>query len=264
MSASDGTGAGAGAVRWLARSPSTNSALAALATADPGLPHLTAVATLEQTAGRGRLDRVWTAPAGASLAASVLIRLEAGRLAPEQAGWLPIAAGVAMTAAVRAALPAARRDAVQLKWPNDVLVGERKICGILAELLVDRSGAVVGSGVNTAMTAAQLPVETATSLAIEGGRVDAAALLDDYLGRLDELVRALAAHDGDAERSGLRASARAACGTLGRRVRVELPGREPATGLATDLDAAGRLHVVLDDGTPLDVAAGDVVHLRHR
>lgn len=104
----------------------------------------------EQTAGRGRLGRTWSAPAGAALTFSVLLR-PAG-VPPTRLGWLPLLTGVAVAAAVRAetGVPAS------LKWPNDVLVGERKLAGILAEAHSD--AVVVGVGLNVTLSRAELPV----------------------------------------------------------------------------------------------------------
>lgn len=222
-----------------------------------GVEPWTVLVTDDQRAGRGRLGRTWTAPPGASLAVSVAVPL-AG--VDRAAGWIPLAAGLALRDTLATLLPG---RAVVVKWPNDVLVvgesGERKICGILAEL-VDRM-VVLGSGINTAMTAEQLPVPTATSLAVEGGDPDADAVLSGYLVRLRGHVDALAARGGDADASGLRAAVIAACSTLGRDVDVELPDGARLGGRATDLDAEGRL-VVATGGGPRTVTAGDVVHVR--
>jgi len=231
---------------------STNAELRARA-ADPALGHLTVLLTDHQTAGRGRLDRSWTTPPGSALAVSVLLRTLPADV--ERWGWIPLAAGVAMTDAVAAQLP--ERD-VGLKWPNDILVDGRKICGILAEV-VDR-GAIVGSGVNTAMTAAQLPVPTATSFAVVGQSVDVDRLLADYLTRLRDLLAALV-HTGDARLSGLHALATRRCVSLGREVQVILPAGDTLQGVAVGLDPDGRL-LVDGGGARRAVASGDVVHAR--
>src|SRR5690606_34634466 len=102
-------------------SASTNAALRALAGDAEAWPHLSVLLTDNQTAGRGRLDRSWDAPAGASLAISVLLRELPART--EALGWIPLAAGVAMAKAVAAQLPG---HEVGVKWPNDVLVDGRK------------------------------------------------------------------------------------------------------------------------------------------
>lgn len=232
---------------------STNAALRALGADAEAWPHLSVLVTDTQTAGRGRLDRVWTAPPGASLAISVLLRkLPAD---PRARGWIPLAAGVAMADSVSAQLPG---QGAGLKWPNDVLVDGRKICGILAEAMPD--AVIVGTGVNTAMTASALPVPTATSFAVLGVEADVDRLLTDYLQALDGLLAGLA-EKGDAVSSGLHAAATARCVTLGRDVRVSLPGDRILEGRALRLDEDGRLVVDADTGEQT-VSAGDVVHVR--
>jgi BirA family transcriptional regulator, biotin operon repressor / biotin---[acetyl-CoA-carboxylase] ligase len=231
---------------------STNDELAARARAGSVPPYATLV-TDDQTAGRGRRDRGWTTPPGRGLAVSVLLP------APDAADlpWLPLAAGTAMRDAVAAVLP--ERE-VTVKWPNDVLVAGRKVCGVLGELVPD--GVVMGAGVNIRLRDDELPVPTATSLTLEGAADDDLddRLLAGYLERLRELVDGLRAVG--AEGSGLRAAAVAACDTIGRRVRVELPGGADLIGRATDIAADARLVVRTDDGRVEHVAAGDVVHLR--
>ncbi len=252
------------ALHELASSSSTNAELAARADRE-GLADRTVMLTRYQSAGKGRLGRSWTAPPGASVAASVLLRprLPDGETPPpDRLGWVPILAGVAMTRAVRKVLPG--RD-VGFKWPNDVLVGGRKICGVLAELLPSGAGLVVGAGLNTRMTAEELPTPTATSLAVEGLQVDDAledGVIAAYLEGLGARLARYLAAGADAEASGLRAEARSDCLTLGRRVRVELPGDAELVGVAVDLDADGHLAVADADGALRSVAAGDVTHVR--
>ena len=247
---------------------STNTELIARAAADQ-LPPFATLVTADQTSGRGRLDRAWTAPRGSSLAISVLVRPRRGdgsALEPAALGWLPLLAGVAMSTVVAELVP----RPVGLKWPNDVLIGERKVCGILAELSAG-GDVVIGSGLNTTMTTEQLPVPTATSLVLEGAdREDLEdRVVSGYLRLLQQLVGDFLAADGDAVASGLHRRVSEACTSLGRRVRVELPGGAPLHGsalhgTAQELDAAGRL-LVLDDSTGrvAAVAAGDVTHLRY-
>ncbi|MBS1896391.1 biotin--[acetyl-CoA-carboxylase] ligase [uncultured Microbacterium sp.] len=238
----------------VASTGSTNADLRAHAGDAEGWPHLSAILTEDQVAGRGRLDRIWTAPAGSALALSVLLRVPRVPLA--ERGWIPLAAGLAMADAIAAQLP---ERSVGVKWPNDVLVGDRKICGILAEA-TGADVVIVGSGVNTAMTAEQLPVETATSFAVEGGQADLDLLVAGYLARLDGWIEALSEH-GSAVASGLRDAVAARCDTLGRTVRVLLPGGAELIGEATGLGADGCL-IVSADGTEHRIAAGDIVHLR--
>lgn len=232
---------------------STNADLRGHADDADGWPHLSVLLTRHQTAGRGRLDRRWVAPAGSALAVSVLLRDLPAE--PAVRGWIPLAAGAAMTEAVAAQLPAAT---VALKWPNDVLVDGRKICGILAE--ATPHAVIVGAGVNTSMTATQLPVPTATSFAVHGVVVDEDELLHSYLSALDGHLTALTAAD-DAIASGLHAAVAARCATVGQAVRVSLPGGSLLDGTAVGIDAEGRLRVEAE-GTVHAVSAGDVVHVR--
>lgn len=254
----------AGALYEVASSSSTNTELSARADRE-GMADLTVMLTRYQSAGRGRLGRAWTAPPGAAVAASVLLRprLPDGSVpSADRLGWLPVIAGVSMVAAMRLALPGRE---VGFKWPNDVLVGGRKICGILSELLPAGTGVVIGAGFNTRMTTEELPVATATSLAVEGLPVDDAledAVLAAYLEGLRDRVRRYFAAGADAEASGIRAEARGVCLTLARIVRVELPGGEELDATAVDLDADGRLVVAERDGRTRSVAAGDVTHVR--
>ena len=236
---------------------STNADL--LARAAAGEPEGAVLAADHQSSGRGRLGRTWTSPPRAALTFSVLLRPSVPRA---RLGWLPLLAGVAVAAAVRAV---AAVDA-QLKWPNDVLVGPRKLAGILAETAGD--AVVVGTGVNVSTRPAELPPPgpgglAATSLAIEGAAAaDRAVLLAEILAGLERRYRAWSAVLGDTERSGLRAEYTGLCGTLGRRVRVELPGGRALDGVAAALDADGRLLISVPPDAGLPVAAGDIVHLR--
>lgn len=232
---------------------STNAELRRRAEAGERLGHLAVLLTDAQTAGRGRLGRTWTAPAGSALAVSVLLRDLPADI--DRWGWIPLAAGVAMTDAVAAQLPG---RAVGLKWPNDVLVDGRKICGILAE--VTPHGVIVGTGVNTAMTESELPVPSATSFAALGAPVDVDRLLADHLSGLKARVAGLTA-SGDAVASGLHAEAQQRCLSIGRDVEVTLPGGEMLHGRATGLQDDGCLLVDVE-GTVRAIASGDVVHAR--
>lgn len=238
---------------------STNAQLAARASAGHE-PHFCVLATTSQTAGRGRLGRTWVAPAGTTIAVSVLLRPERFETLGDRLGWLPLLAGLAMTRAVASLVTG---HTVLLKWPNDVQVDGLKVSGLLAELV---GGAIVmGAGLNLTMTADELPTPTSTSLTLMGvpedGIVDAA--LSAYLFELKQLYTDYAASGFDAEGSGLRAAVAAACSTIGRSVRVELPGRADLYGTADSIDGLGRLVVHENDGCVHSVAAGDVTHLRH-
>lgn len=234
---------------------STNADLTAHSADVHGWPHLSVLMTDDQRSGRGRLDRSWHAPAGTALALSVLIR--AAEVPEAARGWIPLIAGLAMTESIAAQLGAG----VTAKWPNDVLVGEKKICGILAEISSHGDAIVVGSGVNTAMTAEQAPVETATSFAMQGKPAHLDLLVSHYLGRLSAELAALREAAGDATASGLRDRFAAVCSTIGKVVTIHLPGGQSYTGDAVGIDPDGRLQVMVD-GSTRTVSAGDVVHVR--
>lgn len=241
-------------IRVVAETGSTNADVAELA-ADGAAPGLVLVAEA-QTSGRGRMGRTWTAPPRSGLALSALLPQERS---VTRLGWLPLVAGVAVVSALRRyaeveGVPRGRMADATLKWPNDVLIGERKLAGILAQR-VD-TGVIVGIGLNVSLRADELPVPTATSLHIEGAPADREPLLRAILRELavrhEEFGRAEAA---------VRDTYREMCGTIGRRVRVELPDGEVLTGQATNVDEFGRLVVCTADGEhPL--SAGDVVHVR--
>ena len=154
-----------------------------------------------------------------------------------------------------------------LKWPNDLLVGERKLAGILAEQSGD--AIVVGLGLNVSATEAELPGPVsgalpATSLRLAGaGAVDRTALLAALLGEFEHRYRAWcrAVPPGDPQVSGLQAAYLELCATIGQNVRVERPAGQLTTGRATGVDATGRL-IVAGPGRTETVSAGDVRHLR--
>jgi BirA family biotin operon repressor/biotin-[acetyl-CoA-carboxylase] ligase len=229
---------------------STNADVAAAARA--GAPEGTVHTTDLQTAGRGRLDRSWESPAGSGIIVSVLLRPDAVPAA--RWVWLPLLVGLAVDATVQECGVGSG-----LKWPNDVLVDGRKLAGILLERVDTPLGAaaVVGVGLNVTLRREELPVDTATSLALEGAtETDRTIVLRSYLRNLEALYRAWRASGGDPE-AGIRESYVRRCVTLGTRVRVSLPNDEIFEGQATGVDDLGRLLV---DGTP--ISAGDVTHVR--
>ncbi|MCX5341286.1 biotin--[acetyl-CoA-carboxylase] ligase [Streptomyces atratus] len=248
---------------------STNSDLARRAAA--GLAEGTVLIAEEQTAGRGRLDRTWTAPARSGLFFSVFVT--PGDIPVQRWGWLPLLAGVATATGL------ARAAGVDtaLKWPNDLLVTipkgsdklrpgetplgeERKAGGILAERA--GNGVVVGIGLNVSLRTDELPAPTAASLALAGAvSTDRETLLRGVLRSLEHWYGQWRAADGDAAASGLQEAYAAGCATLGRTVRAQLPGDRTLTGEAVAIDGDGRLILSTDDGLQ-PVSAGDIVHLR--
>ncbi len=244
-------------LQFLDEVDSTNAELVRQASAGPA-QDFAVVVTTSQTAGRGRLDRVWVAPPGRTIAVSVL--LAPGPIPLHRLGWMPLLAGLAMTRAVASLVEG---HAVTLKWPNDVQVDGLKVSGLLAELLPGGNAVVVGAGLNLTMAADELPTATSTSLSLvgvnEAGIVDRA--LAAYLGELRHRYDSFASSGFDQE-AGLRAEVQAACSTIGTAVRVELPGSPDLHGTAEGIDDLGRL-LVRRDGELLRVAAGDVTHLRY-
>ncbi|MCP2262973.1 biotin--[acetyl-CoA-carboxylase] ligase [Promicromonospora thailandica] len=257
-------------------SPSTNTELAAAVRADPAAwPAPSALVAEHQTAGRGRAGRSWETPARAGLTVSVLLR---PRVPPGALGWLPLLAGLAV---VRTVSDGGVTAAV--KWPNDVLLPAvdtvaglglyRKVAGILAEVVpaadgTEPSAVVLGIGLNVSQSAQELPVPTATSLALAGyPRPDRTDVLVRLLGEVHAVVRRWERADGDAAAAGLLAEYTAVSATLGTRVRAELAGGAGVVeGEAVGLDGSGALVVRQDAGPAAGqertVTAGDVWHLR--
>lgn len=210
---------------------STNLRARALALA--GAPHGTLVTASAQTAGRGRQGRSWVAPAGRALLLSVVLR--------DPPALLPLAAAVAVARACG--------DAAQIKWPNDVLLGGRKVAGILVEGRPQEAWAIVGIGLNVAVREDDLPEELrgrATGMGL--GPADVEPVLQTVLGHLDEVLAA----GPDATLEAWRA-------------RDALAGREVAwaagAGRAGGIDEAGRLLVRTAGGETVALDAGEV-HLR--
>jgi BirA family biotin operon repressor/biotin-[acetyl-CoA-carboxylase] ligase len=223
-----------------------------------GEPEGLVVVAERQREGRGRRDRQWVSPARAGLTLSVLLR-PGPAVSPKTWGWLPLLAGMAL------------RDAVQkqadveaaLKWPNDLLIGDAKCAGILAEVAGD--AVVVGIGLNVTTRADELPPVSgpATSLRLAGARnTDRDPLLRALLRGLAGWYAGWREAGGDAEMCGLLSAYRTACATLGRPVTVRLPGGDDLVGTATAIDRDGQLVVRTADGREVSVAAGDVLHVR--
>ena len=262
-------------VRWVAVTGSTNAD--ALALAREGAPEGVVVVADHQTAGRGRRDRRWVAPPGASLLVSSLLRPPS-----RVAGSVTLAAGVALAEAVETVAGVEAR----LKWPNDLVVavpeaGERKLAGILAEAdwpagstisggyrapaADERVVVVVGVGVNVTWPAdlaalggdAAEVAGIAAALDWVGPEVDRVDLLVAFLrGFAARYATLVEAGPGDVLAAWRRRSA-----TLGRRVRVDV-GRGDIEGTAVDVTGEGHLVVETREGDRRTVAVGDVVHLR--
>jgi BirA family transcriptional regulator, biotin operon repressor / biotin---[acetyl-CoA-carboxylase] ligase len=210
---------------------------------DPSLPEGALAVADYQTAGRGRLGRTWEAPPGTALLCSLLLKPPPERTAPE----LSLVAGVAVADTLEQELELA----VQIKWPNDVMLRRKKVAGCLAE---SRDGAVVlGIGVNVNQTREQLPEGAGSIRTLTGRAWDREALLGSLLDVLGGRYSAWlaggldAVYDGLAPRDFLR----------GRHVEVN-----GTSGTALKIDRGGRLEIAVAHGEVVTVDSGEVVYDR--
>lgn len=241
---------------------STNSE--AMALAQRGAAEGTVVLAEEQTAGKGRLGRRWHSPAGENLYCSIIMRHQTGvNDISTWLSWVPLQSALAVARAVRQVTALEP----QLKWPNDVMIGSRKLGGLLCESgPVGPAGTcvVVGIGLNVNSPPDSFPVdirETATSLAAETGRqIDRANLLVTILSEMERCAEALRSQSPDT----LMESYGGQCSTLGRRVRVLLAADESLEGLAESIGRDGSLRILPAGPSDriVEVRSGDVVHLR--
>ena len=251
-------------LEWVGRVGSTNDVVRDWLQA--GTSEVCVAVADEQTAGRGRNGRTWTAPAGAALLCSLGFR--PSWLAPDRAWQLAAIVALAMTEAAEG-VSGLDSGAIRLKWPNDLVIeddaGVRKVAGVLGE--TDGLGtadprAVIGIGINAAWQRSAFPPEIATdmtSLADASGRsdIDRRELLDAFLRLLEPLVRDLQAGRFDAEPWAGRQL------TNGRAVRLELPDGTNETVLATGVDGASGALVVADsEGRERSVLVGEIRHVR--
>ena len=221
-------------VRHVETASSTNTELLA-----SGEPDHVLIAD-QQTGGKGRLGRVWEAPAGASLLMSVAIEL----VHTDDLGLVSLAAGLAVTDVIPNA---------QLKWPNDVLLNGKKFVGILGEIdtTAEIPMLVVGLGVNVAWREEDLPTDWSTALNLEGIDVDWDEFTIDLLSALGRRLEQWQDRDET-----LIDDYRAVSATLGQSVRLET-ATGVVEGMAGDVDKHGAIVV---DGT--SYSTGDVTHLR--
>ncbi|MDP8955917.1 MAG: biotin--[acetyl-CoA-carboxylase] ligase [Actinomycetota bacterium] len=247
--------AGLGApVHFLKVTGSTNEDLFRLATA--GAPEWTLVVAGEQRTGRGRLGRTWASVEGRSLLASILLR---PTMAAADAPLLSLLAAVCLVRAIRST----NGVHVVCKWPNDLVVRERKLGGILSEANVDGGRfafVVIGTGVNVAEEPDDFPPDIrprATSILMEGGRAYGVALLREYLREL----RGLYTPTGHNLRTDVLEEYRSMCVTIGRDVIATTPSGERIEGRATGIGERGELLVNSGSRTEA-VGFGEVVHLR--
>ena len=200
------------------------------------------IATEFQSAGRGRLNRSFDAPHSTALLFSFYIQPQRDR---QDWGWLPLIAGASVAQTLS-------QYGAQVKWPNDVLINDKKVSGLIAEVAGD--GVVIGIGINVAMAISELPVPTATSLLIEGAKnLTRNQLLADLLNTFEGNFTPWDQGDNEIAEQYLALSA-----TVGSKVRVEYPDGRTEIALALAISPKGEL--VLDSGAL--VQAGDIVHLR--
>ncbi|GBE65719.1 biotin--[acetyl-CoA-carboxylase] ligase [Mycobacterium sp. MFM001] len=206
-----------------------------------------------QTTGRGRHGRHWLAPPRAQIALSVGV---GGASVPRSGwGWLPLATGVAVVDA----LAAVAGVSAGLKWPNDVVIGDGKLAGILAEVAAPAPVIVVGLGLNVTLTADEAPDPAATSLLMLGSPADRNTLAHRVLRELAARIDAWRTAGG--ADPALFAAYQHRSLTLGTRVRAILPGDHEIVGVAQAIDELGRL--CIDTGGQVEtVSAGDITHLR--
>ncbi len=227
----------------------------AKALAREGLREGTLVICEEQSRGRGRLSREWISPRG-GIWCSLLLK---PTLTPGEAPLLGFASALSIAKSIRKLYSL---DA-QLKWPNDVMIGEKKVAGVLVEVEAEVDAinfAVVGFGIDANFSSSQFPLEVR----------EIATTLRDELGHdikreelLAEVLNEMEAHYGSLLRgakSELIAEYKSLCSTLGKKVRVVQRDRE-IVGKALDIDADGSL-IVLTPSRRVKVTYGDCEHLR--
>jgi BirA family biotin operon repressor/biotin-[acetyl-CoA-carboxylase] ligase len=238
-------------IRVFTETASTNDVVEKLAR--DGLPEGAVVFAEAQSGGRGRLGRTWVSPAGVGLWFSILLR---PRLHPTSATQLTVLAAVAVARAIE------RQTELRpaIKWPNDVLVGHRKVAGILLEMSTELDRirhAVLGIGIDVNVPAEAFPQSirtVATSLAAEAGHpIDRPALATQVLAELDHLYARLNA--GDFHEVGDEWMRR--CSTLGQHVTIHMGSRAVA-GRAEALDEDGALLVRTEHGVLERIVGGDV------
>jgi BirA family biotin operon repressor/biotin-[acetyl-CoA-carboxylase] ligase len=209
------------------------------------LADFSALAAAEQTGGQGRAGRNWVSDAGASISLSLLLRPSR----PEIASLITLLMASSARQAISELYPSLT---VSIKWPNDLLIEDRKLAGILATVNPDQS-VVVGIGINLARQSAP---DTAVALG-EFVTADFDSVLAAVLLKLQENWQRLQA---DAETNWLIEDIRANCSTLGAEIRAELVTGESIVGRATDITKDGRLIVQADQEHVL--SAADVWHIR--
>lgn len=237
---------------FLKQTPSTNAD--AFRVAEAGAVEGTVVIAEAQSGGKGRRGRVWASPPGVNLYCSVVLR---PLIMPHEAPQLTFLSAVAVARAIELTTGLCP----EIKWPNDVLIGGKKIAGLLNEMSAETDGInfiVLGIGINLNMTLEQFPDDLrhpATSLLLESGRpVDRARFASTMLNELDKLYADFLLH-GFAP---VREEWQKRCNANGRRVLVSDAGAERISGIFAGIDGDGALLLRSDDGTVERIVNGDV------
>jgi BirA family transcriptional regulator, biotin operon repressor / biotin---[acetyl-CoA-carboxylase] ligase len=217
--------------------------------AQGSLPNFSLVVASEQTAGMGRLGRSWVSEPGSSISASLYLKSSH----TAELSWATLIAATA----IRSAIAELVTDEVLVKWPNDVLVNDKKISGILAQIQPDGS-LILGFGIN--LKAQSGAPETATALDLLGVEADFDSVLHAVV-RNFRIRWAIFKQDPQVAITKARGELVQHSATLGRSVRAELPGGGEVYGIAHDIDREGRL--VIHTPEPVVVSAADVWHLRN-
>jgi len=232
---------------------STNNVLKVLANA--GAVHGTVVIANEQTRGRGRLGREWNSAAGRGIWMSVLLRPE---LHPANVQAITLAVAVAVCRAIEPFLS----EEPGIKWPNDILIGGRKVCGILTELSAEAervSWVIAGIGLNTHSAPEDFPPDLrnkATSLRQhikKGVLPDRTRLAAEILNQLEQVYEDYLRNGPDS----MLMEWRQRSATLGRMVEV-VRGTEKVRALALDIGEDGRLKIQLEDGSIREIFSGEI------
>lgn len=237
---------------FLKQTPSTNAD--AFRVAEAGAVEGTVVIAEAQSGGKGRRGRVWASPPGVNLYCSVVLR---PLIMPHEAPQLTFLSAVAVARAIELTTGLCP----EIKWPNDVLIGGKKIAGLLNEMSAETDGInfiVLGIGINLNMTLEQFPDDLrhpATSLLLESGRpVDRASFTSTMLNELDKLYADFLLHGF----TPVREEWQKRCNANGRRVLVSDAGAERISGIFAGIDGDGALLLRSDDGTVERIVNGDV------
>lgn len=211
------------------------------------LHHGEVLATEFQSAGRGRLDRTFVTPSHSALLFSFFIEPKRSEL-----GWLPLLAGQALCSAINDVTNSSIAESPKLKWPNDILINDKKVAGLLVERVQkgERVGVVIGIGLNVFANAQELPSSSATSLVLEGfTKIDRNILLAEILNSFATYLSRWESFDPE-----IVVEYRELSASIGRDVEITHPGGAKEKAFALDIDSSGAL--VLADGRHITV--GDV------